>query len=95
VPTLLQDMTPAALRSRVIAVGTLVAVGLSSLSPVLVGLLSDALQPMPQALLLAAAAVSALSLGLGSLLMKSIEGAFVRTVQTYHPELADADQKPL
>jgi len=92
VPTLLQDMTPAALRSRVIAVGTLVAVGLSSLSPVLVGLLSDALQPMPQALLVAAAAVSAASLALGSVLMKSAEAAFVRTVQRYHPELADADQ---
>ena len=86
-PTLLQDMTPAALRSRVIAVGSVASVGLAALSPVLVGLMSDALQPAPRGLLIAVALVCAAAMGLGAALLRSAETAFVRTVTTFHPEL--------
>ncbi|WP_349741992.1 MFS transporter [Roseateles cavernae] len=86
-PTMLQDMTPAPLRSRVIALGTVVSVGLSALSPVLVGLLSDALQPEPRGLLISVALVCTVAMGLGAVLMHCVEAAFVRTVTTFHPEL--------
>lgn len=86
-PTLLQDMTPAALRSRVIAVGTVVMVSLQSLSPVLVGTLSDALKASPQGLLTAVAVVGAVSLLLAAALTQTAEAAFVRSVKTFHPEL--------
>ncbi len=79
-PTLLQDMTPQSLRSRVIALGSVVTLLLSALSPVLVGLLSDALHAEPRGLLIAVAVVAAVSLGLGSLLTFKVERRFVGTV---------------
>ncbi len=79
-PTLLQDMTPPSLRSRVIALGSVVTLLLSALSPVLVGLLSDALQAEPRGLLISVAVVAAVSLALGSLLTFKVERRFVVTV---------------
>lgn len=90
-PTLLQDMTPAALRSRLIAIGSVVTVLLSALSPVLVGALSDLLSVRPQGLLMAVAGVGALAFALAALLMKSAEQAFAHTVQTIHPDLVRQD----
>jgi len=90
-PTLLQDMTPAVLRSRLIAIGSVVTVLLSALSPVLVGALSDLLSASPQGLLMAVAGVGALAFALAALLMKSTEQAFVQTVQTIHPDLVRQD----
>ena len=88
VPTLLQDMTPAALRSRLIAIGTGVTVGLSALSPVLVGALSDLLHASAQALLIAMAGVGAVAFALGAMVMRVAEKPFVKTVETIHPDLA-------
>ena len=79
-PTLLQDMTPPSLRSRVIALGSVVTLLLSALSPVLVGLLSDALQADPRGLIISVAVIAAASLGLGSLLTFKVERRFVGTV---------------
>lgn len=87
IPTLLQDMTPAALRSRLIAIGTGVTVGLSALSPVLVGALSDLVQASPQGLLMAMAGVGAAAFALAALVMATAEKPFVRTVAVIHPEL--------
>jgi len=88
VPTLLQDMTPAALRSRLIAIGTGVTVCLSALSPVLVGALSDLLHADPHGLQLASAGVGALAFALAALVMRVAEQPFVRTVEAVHPALA-------
>ena len=79
-PTLLQDMTPPSLRSRVIALGSVVTLLLSALSPVLVGLLSDALKAEPRGLLISVAVVAAVSLALSSFLTFKVERRFVGTV---------------
>lgn len=79
-PTVLQDMTPPALRSRVIALGSVCTVLLSALSPVLVGLVSDALQGRTDALPLSVALVASLSMVLGAVLTLRAEARFVRTV---------------
>lgn len=88
VPTLLQDMTPAALRSRLIAVGTGVTLGLGALSPVLVGALSDLLQANPHSLLLAMAGVGSAAFAASAAIMRTAEKPFVRTVNAIHPDLA-------
>jgi MFS family permease len=88
VPTLLQDMTPAELRSRLIAIGSGVTVGLSALSPLLVGALSDLLRADPQGLITAMAAVGAAAFALAALVMRTAEKPFVNTVATIHPDLA-------
>lgn len=91
VPTLLQDMTPVALRSRLIAIGSVVSVLLGALSPVLVGGLSDLLSATSQGLLVAVAGVGAVAFALAALLMRATERAFVHTVQTIHPDLVRQD----
>ena len=86
VPTVMQDITPVAVRSRAIALGSVVIVGLSSLSPVLVGVLSDALTSTPQALPVAVTVVGTCSLLLAAALFYAAEKSVVRTVKTLHPE---------
>lgn len=86
-PTMLQDMAPAALRSRVIAIGSAVAIGMSALSPVLVGVLSDLLQTDPRGLLVATAGVCAASFALAAVAMRAAEKPFASTVREVHPEL--------
>jgi MFS family permease len=87
-PTVLQDMTPAALRSRVIAIGSTVAIGLSALSPVLVGALSDVLHSQAQGLLIAMASIGAAAFALGAVVMGMAEKPFVRTVLEVNPAVA-------
>lgn len=94
IPTLLQDMTPEALRSRVIALGTAVTVVISSLSPVLVGLASDLLRASPAGLLALAAALGTTGFVLGAWLMFVAERPYVRTVHAVHPELARGHRTP-
>jgi hypothetical protein len=93
-PTLLQDMTPPALRSRLIAVGGLVTVSMASLSPPLVGLMSDALSAVPAGLQWSLAAVSAVALAAGAALIRTAEAPFVRTVDAVRLENATADVGP-
>jgi MFS family permease len=90
-PTLLQDMTPALLRSRLIAVGTGVTVGLSALSPVLVGALSDLLHGSAQGLLASMAGVGAAAFALSAVVMRWAEKPFVHTVHHIHPGLAQRE----
>ena len=84
-PTLLQDMTPAAQRSRLIAVGGLVTVSMSSLSPALVGWMSDSAGSPGAGLLPSMALVGALALAAGGLSMRAAERPFVNTVQAVRP----------
>jgi MFS family permease len=88
VPTLLQDMTPAALRSRLIAIGTGVTLGLGALSPVVVGALSDLMQANPHGLLFAMAGVGATAFAASAAIMRTAEKPFLHTVNDIHPDLA-------
>jgi MFS family permease len=85
VPTLLQDITPPSLRSRAIAAGSFVMIVLTSLSPLLVGLLSDALRNTAQGLLMAVVIVGTVSLICAAALLQSAQGAIVRTVMSLDP----------
>ncbi|MCH7343358.1 MFS transporter [Pelomonas sp. CA6] len=90
VPTLLQDMTPEALQSRVIALGSVVTVVIASGTPVLVGALSDLIQASPAGLLAISAGLGAAGLALGAWLMFVAERPYIRTVHAVHPDMAKA-----
>ena len=90
-PTLLQDMTPSTLRSRVIALGSVVTLLLTALSPVLVGVVSDALQAEPRGLQVSVAVVAAAGLVLGSFLTFKVERRFVATVLAICEDAAQSD----
>lgn len=68
-PTALQEMTPAPLRARLIALVIMFNIILASLSPAVVGALSDALKPNPQGLMYAMSTTSALALLLAAVSM--------------------------
>ena len=80
-PTILQDLTPAALRSRVIALSSVITILLSALSPVLVGLASDLLKIRPDGLQIAVAVVAFTSMLIGAFVTWRAEGRFVQTVR--------------
>ncbi len=80
IPTMLQDMSPLSLRTRVIALATMVGVLMAASSPILVGLVSDLLQRATGGLALAVAGVATSSLLLGAMLIFSVETPFERTV---------------
>ena len=82
VPTLLQDITPASLRSRAIAAGSFVMIALTSMSPLLVGVLSDALAGTTQGLRTAVVIVGVVSLAMAAVLLQSAQGAIVSTVKS-------------
>lgn len=88
-PTMLQDMTPSLIRSRLIAVGGLVSVSMASLSPPLVGLMSDIGASTPDSLLWSVSLVSALALAAGAALMRTAEAPFVRTVHAVRGGTSD------
>ena len=96
IPTMLQDMSPEPLRTRVIALATMVVVMLASLSPVMVGLVSDVLHRPADGLILAVAAVAATSLAFGAILTRSTEKRFVRTVASVAAaHAASAENSPM
>lgn len=68
-PTALQEMTPAPLRARLIALVIMFNIILASLSPAVVGALSDALKPNPQGLMYAMSTTSAIALLLAAVSM--------------------------
>lgn len=80
-PTALQDLGPIHLRSRVMAASVMVGVAVQSVSPVLVGIVSDNLREIPRGLLIATTTVACIGLGAGSLLLASTEAAFKKTVE--------------
>jgi hypothetical protein len=78
-PTLLQLLAPRAIRARVIAIGGLFALVLQSLSPVVVGLMSDTLSSRADALLLAVVIVAAPCYLAGAALLSVAEPTLART----------------
>lgn len=93
-PTMLQDMTPSVIRSRLIAVGGLVSVSMASISPPLVGMMSDFRASTPGSLLWSVSLVSAFAMAAGAALMRTAEAPFVRTVDAVRLENATADAGP-
>jgi len=79
-PTLLQDLGPAHLRSRLISLCVVVAMAINSISPVLVGLISDSLKSSANGLLIAAVVVGVLGTALACLIFAVAERPFQRTV---------------
>lgn len=61
-PTIIQNMTPAHLRARLFAIGSIVAIAFGSSSPIVVGLVSDLLSGVPRSLMMAAAGTSIVAL---------------------------------
>jgi MFS family permease len=80
-PTALQEMTPAPMRARLIALVIMFNIILASLSPVVVGALSDALKPRPEGLMWAMACTSATALLLAALSIWLCGRRYVGTVQ--------------
>jgi MFS family permease len=80
-PTALQEMTPEPLRARLIALVIMFNIVLASLSPVVVGALSDALKPRPQGLMFAMSCTSAAALLLSALSMWVCGRRYLGTVQ--------------
>jgi MFS family permease len=79
-PTLLQDLGPAHLRSRLISLCVVVAMAINSISPVLVGMISDSMKSAPNGLLVAAVIVGVVGTGLACLIFAIAETPFKRTV---------------
>jgi MFS family permease len=84
-PTMLQDLSPAETRGRVIALATLAYSVLGSLSPMIIGALSDAMAREPRGLISALVMVSAPSLAAAVLLLWIIDRPFRRTIEEYAP----------
>ncbi|TDP61245.1 MFS transporter [Roseateles toxinivorans] len=80
-PTALQEMTPTLLRARIISLVIMFNMVLGSLSPAIVGAISDALKPRPDGLMLAMTATSSIALLLAALLMAVCGRGYVRTTQ--------------
>ncbi len=76
-PTVLQDLSPPDMRSRIAALYTVVTVLLTATGPVAVGLVSDRLSDRPAGLLIAVVVIGAGTLGLGAMLVQRGEGGFV------------------
>lgn len=80
-PTALQEMTPAAMRARLIALVIMFNIILASLSPAVVGALSDALKPNPLGLMYAMSYTSATALLLAAASMWLCGRRYLGTVQ--------------
>lgn len=80
-PTALQEMTPAPLRARLIALVIMFNIILASLSPAVVGALSDALKPNPQGLMYAMSTTSAIALLLAAVSMWLCGRQYMDTVK--------------
>ncbi len=87
---MVQDMTPPALRSRLVAIGSVITIAFTAASPIVVGLASDALSGNPRGLLISVAVVAAASLALGAALTRTVESDFVDTVAALGPPMQGA-----
>jgi MFS family permease len=79
-PGMMQDITPPALRARVIAGGTVLFMVVGYVSPPLVGFISDRLSSSPRGLIWAIVAVTLTGLLLCAALSRFMEGPYRRTV---------------
>lgn len=85
IPNMLQDLSPAGLRGRVLASWTLVTSLAAAAAPVLVGSVSDALAARPHALVWSIVLVSAPSLAAGVLIMDLTARAFRKAADALAP----------
>lgn len=84
-PNMLQDISPAELRGRLIALWTLVTSLGSAVAPVLVGALSDAMPGQPRGLIWAIVLVGAPTLAAAVVIMRLTTGAFRRAADELAP----------
>jgi MFS family permease len=80
-PTALQELTPTPLRARLISLVIMLNMVLGSLSPAVVGAISDALKPRPDGLMLAMTATSTTALLISAVLMLLCGRSYVQTTQ--------------
>lgn len=80
IPTILQDITPPGLRSRLIGLGGILGLSLSALAPVLVGAMSDRMTHLAMGLPIAMCVVCTSGLFLAALLMHATRRFYARTV---------------
>jgi MFS family permease len=84
-PTLLQDLSPASIRARLIALGTAFFSFAIAAAPILVGGVSDTLSRYPRGLLWALVLVSAPSIAAAVVLLGLCGGTIQRTIQALTP----------
>ncbi len=72
-PTILQEIAPAAIRGRVIAVGGMCSILIGAITPLLVGVISDLLSPAPNALIFAMVIVGGPALAISSFILRFSE----------------------
>lgn len=87
-PTLLQELTPAPLRARLVSISVTFNIGLGSLGPAIVGAISDRLQHRPDGLLVSMAGVATLAMGAAVLLLIPMAAGYTRTVAAAREEEA-------
>ncbi|WP_434390354.1 MFS transporter [Melittangium boletus] len=81
-PTVNQGIAPARVRARLMALGGMFYVGFGALSPLVVGIVSDALGPDPRNLLTAMMLVAVPAFVGGALLLRFGEGTLRQTMET-------------
>jgi MFS family permease len=79
-PGVVQELAPGSLRSRVIAIGIIMVIGMQALGPVSVGVLSDQLKALPNGLTIAVTMIAAAGALAGGMLVRTTEAAFCRTL---------------
>lgn len=89
-PTALQDLAPANLRGRVVAIQTTINVGFTAAAAPTVGLVSDLLKPREDALLVAACIVAVCGLLASVVLLRVCERRYPETVRAIREEDPDA-----
>ena len=80
-PTLMQEIAPATLRSRIASVGFLSSIVLGSASPIVVGAMSDRLRDLQNGLLIASVAATTVSLLAAAALLRRAERGWTVTLQ--------------
>ena len=79
-PTVIQDLAPSQLRSRMASLSYVMSVVLGAASPVFVGALSDRLKDVPNGLLLASVWTSVIGLSIAAALIRFAERGYLSTI---------------
>nr|WP_316643152.1 MFS transporter [uncultured Roseateles sp.] len=81
-PNILQDVGPAHLRARVIALLTMASLPFGVLGPLLIGLMSDALKSTPNGLAYAVVGITLVGGAVGALILRATEPSLLRLMHT-------------
>lgn len=90
-PTALQDISPAHLRSRVIAINAVFMIVFGAISPVTVGMISDQLSHLDNGLLIAAVSASTVGLLVSAFALWWSSGTYVATAEESMPTAAELE----